>query len=503
MSFDNLGLNESLLNTVKEKGYTEPTPIQERAIPVILKGRDVLGRAQTGTGKTAAFALPMLQLLGKSQRVQCPPRALILTPTRELANQVEQSILEYGESTDLVSTTIYGGVSYNPQVKRLNDGVDIVVACPGRLLDLAKQRQVVLDNVEILVLDEADRMLDMGFSFEISRILKMIPEKRQTLLFSATFSDDIKKLADKVLTDPELIEISPQNEAAENVDQVVYPVRKEQKRVLLSKLIRTEKWSRALVFTKTKFGAENLKDFLVKDGIEVKAIHGNKSQAARNYALEDFKNGIVNVLVATDVAARGLDIDDLPYVVNFDMPIVAEDYIHRIGRTGRAGKTGVAISLVSREEQPLLWKIEKLLKTEITVAEIDGFRQETKAEFESALVLQKIKAKKKDDKFKKKPRSPRKNNYGQNSDGTVKLNGSEKMRPSSDKPQDRRKSKKEEEVENQKKKNEDNHFRRVRAASKNGKPSGKPGKAQGNNFSKAKNNGNKSKVRTGSRGRSR
>ena len=471
MSFDNLGLNDNLLNTVREKGYTEPTPIQKKAIPEVLKGRDVLGRAQTGTGKTAAFALPIIQLLGKSQRIKCPPRALILTPTRELANQVEQSIVEYGESTDLVSTTIYGGVSYNPQVKRLNDGVDIVVACPGRLLDLAKQRQVVLDNVEILVLDEADRMLDMGFSFEISRILKMVPEKRQTLLFSATFSDEIKKLADKVLTDPELIEISPRNEAAENVDQVIYPVRKEQKRVLLSMLIRREKWSRVLVFTKTKFGAENLKDFLIKDGIKVRAIHGNKSQAARNYSLEDFKNGTINVLVATDVAARGLDIDDLPYVVNFDLPIVAEDYIHRIGRTGRAGKTGVAISLVSREEQPLLWKIEKLLKTEITVVEIDGFRQETKAELESAQVLQKIRAKKKDDKFKKKPRSPRKNNYGQNSDGTVKLNKSKK------------KSRKEEEIESQKKKNEDNHYRRVRAT--------------------AKKNGNRNKLRSGGQGRSR
>jgi ATP-dependent RNA helicase RhlE len=434
MSFDNLGLNDNLLNTIREKGYTEPTPIQEKAIPVILKGRDVLGRAQTGTGKTAAFAVPMIQLLGKSKRTQCSPRALILIPTRELANQVEQSIIEYGESTDLVSTTIYGGVSYNPQVKRLNEGVDIIVACPGRLLDLAKQRQAVLDNVEILVLDEADRMLDMGFSFEISRILQMIPEKRLTLLFSATFSDEIKKLADKVLTDPELIEISPQNEAAENVNQVVYPVRKEQKRVLLSKLIRKEKWTRTLVFTKTKFGAENLKDFLVKDGIKVKAIHGNKSQAARSYSLEDFKNGIVNVLVATDVAARGLDIDDLPYVVNFDIPIVAEDYIHRIGRTGRAGKTGFAVSLVSREELPLLWKIEKLLKTEITVVEIDGFRQETKAEFESAQVFQKIREKKKDEKFKKKPRSPRKNNYGQNSDETVKLNKSKKKSKSSAKP---------------------------------------------------------------------
>lgn len=403
MSFDKLGLENGLLDSISEKGYEKPTPIQEKSIPVILDGRDVLGGAQTGTGKTAAFALPMIQLLNKSEREGRYPRALILTPTRELANQVEESILQYGANYDLTSTTVYGGVSYTKQIEKLTKGVDIIVACPGRLLDLAKQGHAVLENIEILVLDEADRMLDMGFSFEINRIMKMVPEKRQTLLFSATYSDEIKELAERFLENPEMVEVSPRNKTADNVDQLVYPVRKEQKYELLSRLIRWEKWTRALVFTKTKVGAETLKDYLLKDDIKAKAIHGNKSQAARDYALEDFKNGEVDILVATDVAARGLDIDHLSFVVNFDVPQAPEDYVHRIGRTGRAGKEGIAISFVSAGEQDFIRKIERVLKIKIEVREIDGFRQETREELECAKVLEKIKKEKKAKKAQEDP----------------------------------------------------------------------------------------------------
>ena len=500
MSFNKLGLDEGLVSIVKEKGYITPTPIQEKSIPIILSGRDVLGGAQTGTGKTAAFALPLLQLLEKSEAGKSSPRALVLTPTRELANQVEKSIVEYGANRGLVSTTIYGGVSYAPQVKILESGVDIIVACPGRLLDLAKQEKAVLDNIQILILDEADRMLDMGFSFEIKRIMAMLPQKRQTLLFSATYSNEIKELADKILDNPEMIEVSPQKKTADNIIQVVHPVRKEQKRALIAKLIKREKWTRTLVFTKTKFGAENLKDYLLKEDIKAKAIHGNKSQAARNYALEDFKSGEIHILVATDVAARGLDIDDLPHVVNFDMPLVAEDYIHRIGRTGRAGKRGIAISFVSGEEQPLLWKIERLLKTKIDVEELDGFRQETKAELDSAKILKGLKDKKKSEKWPKKQRSPRKDNYGQNSDETVKKN--KKKKSDADK---KRKTASEVKSE-EKKKNEDGHYRRLRAIAKK-KGSGKEGNS-GKKFVKSnskQNNRNKpaSKNKQGNRGRSR
>ncbi len=377
MSFEQLGLRAELLRAVSTRGYKTPTPIQAQAIPVILEGRDVLAGAQTGTGKTAAFALPMLQLLsrrgGKSHR----PRALVLTPTRELAAQVGEFVETYGRNLRLSSTVIFGGVAINPQIKRLRHKVDILVATPGRLLDHAGRRTVNLSEVEMLVLDEADRMLDMGFIHDIRRVMKLLAQKRQNLLFSATYTDAIKGLADGLLQSPELIEVATRrNMAAELVTQVVHPVRRTRKRELLSQLIREGDWSQVLVFTKTKHGADRLEKQLKSDGISARAIHGNKSQAVRTRALADFKRGAVRILVATDVASRGLDIDRLPHVVNYELPHVAEDYVHRIGRTGRAGSEGTAVSLVCADERGLLTNIQRLLGHNIQIEEISGFRQE-------------------------------------------------------------------------------------------------------------------------------
>lgn len=376
MSFNDLGLMAELLQAVTKQGYSEPTPIQAKAIPVILNGHDVLGGAQTGTGKTAGFTLPLLQLLSqkKCDSDRRPVRALILTPTRELAAQVGESVELYGKYLPLRSSIIFGGVKINPQIQALRRGVDILVATPGRLLDHVSQKTLDLSKVEILVLDEADRMLDMGFIHDIRKVLALLPKKRQNLLFSATFSDDIKKLADKLLNAPTLIEVARRNTAAESVGQAVFHVDKKRKRELLSFIIGSRNWKQVLVFTRTKHGANRLSRQLEQDGISATAIHGNKSQGARTRALADFKKGSVRVLVATDIAARGLDIDHLPHVVNYELPNVSEDYVHRIGRTGRAGNEGSAISLVCIDELKLLQDIEKLLKRKISVEEIDGYQ---------------------------------------------------------------------------------------------------------------------------------
>lgn len=369
MSFNALGLRTDLLRAVEAQGYTIPTPIQAKAIPVVLQGRDVLAGARTGTGKTAAFALPILHRLSQSSDRIRQPRALILTPTRELAAQVGQSFETYGRYLSLRTTVIFGGVSINPQKAKLRTGVDIVVATPGRLLDHAGQGTLDLSRVEILVLDEGDRMLDMGFIHDIRKIIKRLPAQRQNMLFSATYSDEIKQLADGLLNHPTQIEVSSRNTAAEGVTQMVYQVPQDGKRMLLSSLIRDGKWSQVLVFTRTKHRANKLTKQLLSDGVSAAAIHGNKSQTTRTQALADFKSGAVRTLVATDIAARGLDIQRLPHVVNFDLPHVAEDYVHRIGRTGRAGADGVALSLVSQDEQKLLMGIQRLLKQQIPVKE--------------------------------------------------------------------------------------------------------------------------------------
>ncbi len=373
MSFDQLGLRAELLSAVRQEGYATPTPIQQKAIPVILSGRDVLGGAQTGTGKTAAFALPILQLLHSRKRRCRAPRVLVLAPTRELAAQVCQSFSTYGKHLHMRATAVFGGVNINPQKELLRRGVDILVACPGRLLDHAGQGTVDLSAVEILVLDEADRMLDMGFIHDIRRVLRLLPKQRQNLLFSATYSNEIKQLADKLLNGPEVIEVSPRNTAAKKVSHLVYPVAQKQKSALLSWLIREHDWKRVLVFTRTKHRANRLTGKLLKDGISAVAIHGNKSQSARTAALNNFKCGQVHILVATDIAARGLDIDQLPLVVNFELPHVSGDYIHRIGRTGRAGADGNAFSLVCQDELSLLRGIERLLKRTLPRELIPGF----------------------------------------------------------------------------------------------------------------------------------
>ncbi|MGL6295907.1 MAG: ATP-dependent RNA helicase RhlE, partial [Plesiomonas sp.] len=374
-SFDSLGLCDELLRAVAEQGYSQPTPIQRQAIPVVLQGRDIMASAQTGTGKTAGFTLPLLQQLSTQPQPKGrrPVRALILTPTRELAAQVWENVREYSKYLPIRSLVVFGGVSINPQMMKLRSGVDVLVATPGRLLDLVQQNAVSLAKVETLVLDEADRMLDMGFIHDIRKVLAYLPNKRQNLLFSATFSDDIKGLADKLLKNPQLIEVARRNTASEQVEQRVHLVDRKRKRELLSYLIGKDQWRQVLVFTRTKHGANHLSEQLERDGITSAAIHGNKSQGARTRALDDFKSGKVRVLVATDIAARGLDIDQLPYVVNFELPNVAEDYVHRIGRTGRAGCEGLALSLVCVDEHKLLRDIERLLKREIPKQAIDGF----------------------------------------------------------------------------------------------------------------------------------
>ncbi|NMF82974.1 DEAD/DEAH box helicase [Nodosilinea sp. P-1105] len=374
MTFDTLGLSTGLLRAVADQGYDQPTPIQQQAIPVILQGQDLLASAQTGTGKTAGFTLPMLQRLTSSpSNGRRTPRALVLTPTRELAAQVGDSVKTYGKYLPLKTAMVYGGVKIGPQFKQLRHGVDILIATPGRLLDHLNQRTVDLSHVEILVLDECDRMLDMGFIHDIRKIMGKLPETRQTLMFSATFSKPIQQLANTLLNDPALIEVAPRNTTAERVEQVVHPVDRDRKRELLSHMIGFHNWEQVLVFTRTKHGANRLAEQLSKDGLKTAAIHGNKTQAARQKALKDFKQGRVRVLVATDVASRGIDIDQLPYVVNFDLPNVAEDYVHRIGRTGRAGNEGRAVSLISSDELHLLTKIERLLKQSISHDIVPGY----------------------------------------------------------------------------------------------------------------------------------
>jgi len=374
MSFENLGLRPEILTGIKFQGYVTPTPIQKQAIPIVIEGHDILAGAQTGTGKTAAFTLPLLHILSTSEhRAGHRPRALVLAPTRELAAQVGESVELYGKGLKIRSTVIFGGVGANPQIQRLRKGVDIVIGTPGRLLDLAGQKALDLSQIEVLILDEADRMLDMGFIHDIRKIINLVPKKRQTLFFSATYSNEIKKLSDTILTKPKMVEVARQNTAAETVDQCVYHVAKTRKRAMLSKLISDGNWEQVLVFTKTKHGANRLAKQLGTDGITAAAIHGNKSQSARTRALAEFKAGEVRALVATDIAARGLDIDRLPHVVNYDLPHVSEDYVHRIGRTGRAGCTGEAVSLVGSDDVKLLRGIERLMKKQIPVKELEGF----------------------------------------------------------------------------------------------------------------------------------
>ena len=376
MSFSNLGLCAELLRAIKEEGYSTPTPIQAKSIPVILSNKDVLAAAQTGNGKTAGFTLPLLQRLktAYNKDKKSHVRALILTPTRELAAQVAQSVETYGKYLPFKSAVIFGGVGINPQISLLKKGVDIVIATPGRLLDLISQNCLDLTKVEFFVLDEADRMLDMGFINDIKKVLAILPKERQNLLFSATFSDDIKKLADGLLNSPVLIETAVANSTSHKVEQTVHLVDRERKKELLLHLVNKNNWKQVLVFTRTKHGANKLSEALVKDGITSAAIHGNKSQGARTKALDDFKAGNVRVLVATDIAARGIDIDNLPHVINFELPNIAEDYVHRIGRTGRAGNTGEAISLVCIDEHDYLWGIEKLIKQKIRKIETIGFK---------------------------------------------------------------------------------------------------------------------------------
>jgi len=393
MSFDNLGLTPELLRAVADQGYTEPTPVQREAIPLVLAGRDLLAGAQTGTGKTAAFVLPLLQRLNAARMpgssgdadasnardrdrrnaTRPPILALVLTPTRELALQVEQSVRTYGAHRRIRSVAIYGGVGFEPQARALRAGPGIVVATPGRLLDHAGQGTIDLSRVEFLILDEADRMLDMGFIRDIRRIIQLLPHERQNLMFSATFSNDIRSLANTILRDPAMVQVTPRNTPTALVTQIAHPVDRERKRELLSHLIRTGRIEQALVFTRTKHGANRLAEQLLRDGIKATAIHGNKSQGQRVRALDDFKAGRANILVATEVASRGLDIEELPHVVNFELPMVAEDYVHRIGRTGRAGATGDAISLVCVDEAPLLRDIERLLGRPIPSEVIPGF----------------------------------------------------------------------------------------------------------------------------------
>jgi ATP-dependent RNA helicase RhlE len=377
-SFESLGLSAELLRAVAEQGYTTPTPIQAQAIPVVLSGRDLLGAAQTGTGKTAGFTLPMLQKFSVQANASTSParhpiRALILVPTRELAAQVQESVRTYGKHLKLRSAVIFGGVGFNPQADELRRGVDIVVATPGRLLDHVEQRTIDLRHVEILVLDEADRMLDMGFIPAIRRVLALLPAKRQNLLFSATFPDEIRKLTKSFMHDPVTVEVAARNKPVELISQIAHPVDSGRKRELLSHLVKTNNWQQVLVFTRTKHGANRLAQQLERDGIDADAIHGNKSQGARTRALKRFKSNELQVLVATDIAARGLDIEELPHVVNYDLPHVAEDYVHRIGRTGRAGASGEAVALVSGEDRSLLAAIERLIGRRIEQKVVAGF----------------------------------------------------------------------------------------------------------------------------------
>ncbi len=385
MKFSTLGLSDPILKAVSEKGYETLTPIQAEAIPVVAEGKDLMAAAQTGTGKTAAFVLPILERLSKGERAQAhQARTLILTPTRELAAQVGESVANYGKYLALSTAVVFGGVKISPQISKLRRGVDVLVATPGRLLDLYNQKAVRFKTLEVLVLDEADRMLDMGFIHDIKKIISALPKNRQTLMFSATFSKEIMDLAKKLVNDPVEISVSPRNTPVDTVEQILYAVDKSQKSALLTQLIKENKWEQVLVFTRTKHGANKLTKHLEKKNIKATAIHGNKSQAARTKALYDFKNGYTRILVATDIAARGLDISQLPHVINYDLPSVPEDYVHRIGRTGRAGSTGEAISFVSSEEFKQLSDIEHLIKQILERRVVEGF-EPTKVLPESSL----------------------------------------------------------------------------------------------------------------------
>jgi len=404
MSFKSLGLSQALLKAVQKKGYTNPSTIQEKAIPLILQGKDVLASAQTGTGKTAGFTLPMLQILSEESKWKRRPlRALVLTPTRELAAQVYANVREYSEFLDIKSAVVFGGVNAKPQITTLRNGVDILVATPGRLLDLHNQKAFSLARIDIFVLDEADRMLDMGFLRDIKKVISFMPAKRQNLLFSATFSKEIKKLAAGILNNPILVEATPENTTAEKVIQKTYSVDKGRKTALIIHLIKDGNWDQVLVFTRTKHGANKLCKKMIASGISAAAIHGNKSQGARTKALAGFKDGSIKVLVATDIAARGLDIPLLPHVVNFELPNVPEDYVHRIGRTGRAGASGEAISLVDREEKVYLRDIEKLLNQKLPTAVVTNFEPSPPSE------------NKKEEETKQKQRGGNRNHYNRNS----------------------------------------------------------------------------------------
>jgi ATP-dependent RNA helicase RhlE len=381
MNFTDLNLAPAILKAVLEQGYETPTPIQAQAIPAVLAGQDLLAGAQTGTGKTAAFTLPMLHKLSLSEPGQNKfggkaIRALVLTPTRELAAQVEESVRDYGKYLELNSTVIFGGVGMKPQIDRIKRGVDILVATPGRLLDLAGQGFLDLSSIEMLVLDEADRMLDMGFIHDVKKVLAMVPKDKQSLLFSATFSDEIRELASNLLKNPQSIQVTPSNTTVQRISQVIHPVGRGKKKEVLVHIINKHNWSQVLVFTRTKFGANNVADYLTKHGIKAMALHGNKSQTARTQALAGFKSGDIRALVATDIAARGIDIEDLPHVVNYEIPNVSEDYVHRIGRTGRAGASGEAVSLVCLDEEGFMMEIERFTKQEIAVELLEGFGPE-------------------------------------------------------------------------------------------------------------------------------
>ena len=381
MKFEELNLAPAIIKAVLEQGYETPTPIQAQAIPLVLAGHDLLGGAQTGTGKTAAFVLPMLNKLSSTEAPRSKfggvaVRALVLTPTRELAAQVEESVQTYGKYLELSSAAVFGGVGMNPQISRMKKGVDILVATPGRLLDLLQQGMLDLSHVQILVLDEADRMLDMGFIHDVKKVLAAVPKAKQSLLFSATFSDEIRDLAATLLKDPQSVQVTPRNTTVQRITQLIHPVGRGKKKALLAHIIQEHNWSQVLVFTRTKFGANNVAEFLGKNGISAMALHGNKSQSARTQALAGFKTGEMRVLVATDIAARGIDIDDLPHVVNFDIPNVCEDYVHRIGRTGRAGADGTAVNLVSLDEEGFMQAIERYTKQDIPVQVFDAFMPE-------------------------------------------------------------------------------------------------------------------------------
>ncbi|MFY7697848.1 MAG: DEAD/DEAH box helicase [Legionella sp.] len=425
MNFTALGLVEPLVQAINERGYQQPSPIQTQAIPAILKGRDLLASAQTGTGKTASFILPILQqLIDKPRCTSNRTRVLIITPTRELAAQVHESILAYGKYLSMRSAVVFGGVKINPQMMRLRSGVELLVATPGRLLDLHQQNAIGFDQVDTFVLDEADRMLDMGFIHDIKRLIKLLPKKRQNLLFSATFSDEIRKLVYSILNEPLEIDVAIRNTTAVKVKQTIHPVDKARKAALLCHLVDQQQWGQTLVFARTKHGANKLVKQLADNHIQAAAIHGNKSQAQRTKALADFKSGQVSILVATDIAARGIDIDQLPCVVNFDLPQVAEDYVHRIGRTGRAGATGTAISLVSADEIGQLKAIEKLIKQTIERIEIEDFEPQHNLPANTAL---------KEPKFArrefKKTKGPYKSKQQRSSDQRSKQQKSGNKRP--------------------------------------------------------------------------